>query len=49
MAHQSRLTAKKAAVGTLEWLWNCYRETTAWTGLSLATRRQRGNIMRAVL
>src|SRR5258705_1777857 len=40
---------KKAAVGTLEWLWERYRETTAWTALSLATRCQRENIMRGVL
>jgi integrase len=40
---------QKAAVGTLEWLWNCYRETTAWTSLSLATRRQRENIMHHAL
>jgi integrase len=40
---------KKAAVGTLQWLWDRYRETTAWTALSLATRRQRENIMRGVL
>jgi len=41
--------ATKAAVGTLLWLWERYRETTAWTALSLATRRQRENIMRGVL
>src|SRR5262252_1171681 len=41
--------AKKAAVGTLQWLWERYRETTAWTALSLATRRQRENIMVGVL
>jgi integrase len=40
---------KKAAVGTLEWLWDRYRETTVWTALSLATRRQRENIVRGVL
>jgi hypothetical protein len=40
---------KKAAIGTLQWLWERYRETTAWTALSLATRRQRENIMRGVL
>lgn len=40
---------KKAAVGTLQWLWERYRETTTWTALSLATRRQRENIMRGVL
>jgi integrase len=42
-------SSKKAAVGTLEWLWERYRETTAWTTLSLATRRQRENIMRHAL
>jgi integrase len=36
-------------VGSLAWLWERYRETTAWTVLSLATRRQRENIMRGVL
>jgi hypothetical protein len=41
--------SKKAATGTLQWLWERYRETTAWTALSLATRRQRENIMRGVL
>jgi integrase len=40
---------KQAAVGTLQWLWERYRETTVWTALSLATRRQRENIMRHVL
>jgi integrase len=39
----------KAAKGTLEWLWNLYRLDSAWTDLSLATRRQRENIMRPVL
>jgi integrase len=39
----------KAAKGTLEWLWNLYRLDPAWTDLSLATRRQRENIMRPVL
>jgi integrase len=40
---------KQEAVGTLQWLWERYRETTAWTALSVATRRQRENIMRHVL
>jgi integrase len=40
---------KNAVVGSLEWLWKRYRETTAWTALSLATRKQRENIMRGVL
>jgi integrase len=30
--------------GTLAWLLERYRETTAWTNLSLATRKQRENI-----
>src|SRR5262245_53339400 len=39
----------RAAAGTLAWLFERYRETTAWTDLSLATRRQRENIVRGVL
>jgi integrase len=35
--------------GTLAWLVERYRETTAWTTLSLATRRQRENIFKHVL
>jgi integrase len=35
--------------GTLTWLVERHRETTAWTSLSLATRRQRENIFRQVL
>ena len=35
--------------GTLAWLIARYRETTAWTNLSLATRRQRENIFLHVL
>jgi integrase len=38
-----------AAKGTLEWLWMLYRQSGAWTDLSLATRRQRENIMKHVL
>lgn len=34
---------------TLAWLIERYRETTAWTALSHATRRQRENIFRQVL
>jgi integrase len=40
---------REAAVGSLTWLFDRYRETTAWTALSFATRRQRENIMRGVL
>ncbi|WP_375781178.1 tyrosine-type recombinase/integrase [Bradyrhizobium sp. ma5] len=39
----------KASKGSLEWLWLLYRQTNAWTDLSMATRRQRENIMRGVL
>ena len=41
--------ADKAVKGSLEWLWMLYRQTGAWTELSLATRKQRENIMRGVL
>ena len=40
---------KAAAKGTLQWLWMLYRQSTAWTDLSSATRRQRENIMRHVM
>src|SRR5262249_49929859 len=36
-------------VGSLAWLIERYRETTAWAGLSAATRRQRENIFVHVL
>jgi integrase len=38
-----------AAMGTLSWLVERYRETSAWKDLSHATRRQRENIMVGVL
>lgn len=38
----------KASAGTLAWLIDRYRETAAWTGLSLATRRQREAILRQI-
>jgi integrase len=41
--------AGKSIKGSLEWLWMLYRQTTAWTNLSPATRRQRENIMQGVL
>lgn len=34
---------------SLQWLWDSYRETGAWTRLALSTRRQRENIMLHVL
>jgi integrase len=41
--------AAVAAKGSLEWLWMLYRQTNAWEQLSMATRRQRENIMIQVL
>lgn len=35
--------------GSLAWLIDRYRETPAWTSLSIATRRQRENILRQVI
>lgn len=40
---------RKAASGSLAWLWERYREVGVWTNLSSATRRQRENIMSGVL
>jgi integrase len=40
---------KGEAVGSLSWLIARYRETTAWSALSAATRRQRENIFRQVI
>lgn len=42
-------TKPRAATGSLQWLWERYRETDAWKHLSRATRRQRENIMVHVL
>src|ERR1700733_4583833 len=40
----------RTSLGTLAWLGQeRYRETTAWTDLSLASRRQRENIFEHVL
>jgi integrase len=54
-AYQAAISGEKAqplgeaARGTLRWLWMLYRQSGAWTDLSLATRKQRENIMRPVL
>jgi integrase len=40
---------KAATVGSLTWLFDRYRESVAWSGLSLATRYQRENLMHGVL
>src|SRR5580693_8124237 len=53
-AYQAALASKLPKsepphAGTLAWLLERYRETTAWTYLSPATRRQRENIFTHVL
>jgi integrase len=44
-----QVAPKKAAAGTLRWLWDRYRETTEWSNLALGTRWKRENIMHHVL
>ncbi len=44
VSRRHRVTAQ-----SLAWLIDRYRETPAWTGLSMATRRQRENILRQVV
>ena len=39
----------KVLTGSMHWLWDRYRETTSWSQLSSATKRQRENIMVHVL
>jgi integrase len=46
---EPRRPAGAPALGTLSWLIARYRETRAWTDLSMATRRQRENIFRQVI
>lgn len=46
---EAAVSPKSARSGNLEWLWDRYRETGAWAALSVATRRQRENIMVHVL
>jgi hypothetical protein len=46
---QPRRVKSAPAAGSLAWLIARYRETTAWTTLSMATRRQRENIFRQVI
>jgi hypothetical protein len=40
---------KGPAGGTFGWLWDRYCDSSAWSGLSGSTRRQRENIMKHVL
>ena len=44
-----RPTKAGPAKGSLHWLLQQYRESAAWTALSMATRRQRENIFKNVL
>jgi integrase len=37
------------SAGSLTWLIDRYRETSAWTSLSMATRRQRENILKQII
>ncbi len=46
---EATATPVGAAAGTLAWLTARYRESPAWRGLSMATRRQREAILRRVL
>lgn len=49
LAGNPRSAKAGTAPGTLAWLIERYRETTAWTDLSLATRRNRENHFRRVI
>ena len=49
LAGNPRAAKTGAAAGTLAWLIERYRETTAWTDLSLATRRNRENHFKQVI
>lgn len=49
LSGERRSDGSKINSGTLAWLVDRYRDTAAWTALSLATRRQRENIFRNVI
>ena len=40
---------RRAAQGTLQWLWDDYRQSSAWGSLASATRRLRESVMHGVL
>ncbi len=46
---QGMATGTTGTRHTLGWLWQRYRDSAAWRALSVATRRQRENVMRHVL
>jgi len=41
--------ARRVQKGSLQWLWDTYRQTDAWLSLAASTRKQRENIMVHVL
>ena len=45
VSDQQARPPEKVPRGTLEWLWLLYRQSIAWRDLSMATRKQRENIM----
>jgi hypothetical protein len=49
LAGNPRPTKASFDAGSLAWLIERYRETTAWTDLSLATRRNRENHFKRVI
>ncbi|WP_049810386.1 tyrosine-type recombinase/integrase [Bradyrhizobium japonicum] len=49
LSDERPMQVEKAARGTLEWLWLLYRQSITWRDLSMATRKQRENIMLHVL
>jgi hypothetical protein len=49
LANRHKREGGTPGTGSLAWLIERYRETTAWTNLSKATQRQRENIFRQVV
>jgi integrase len=49
LAGRAAPVGPKAAAGSLRWLVERYRDSTAWASLSPATRKQRENIFRPIL
>lgn len=49
LAGEAPEPTRRVTAGTLNWLIERYRDSQAWSQLSLATRKQRENILRHVL
>lgn len=49
LAGSPKAVKGKPGTGSLEWLMQRYRDSAPWAALSVATRRQRENIMKAVI